>query len=205
MKSYYLKLNHEMLAYAVLQRTAIRRLDLMYSEIIEYDMALIRPWLSDEADAILDIGCGIAAIDARLYSLYPDADFYLLDKTSINAEYGTETQDAFYTSLRTAWKLMGNNGVPAKQIHLLEATDDCEIPTDVKVDLALSLFAWGWHFPLEAYAKETSRLVRPGGLLIIDVRNDEGRDELLKSFELECSLELFDGERRFYRRKNDSG
>jgi len=203
MKPYYLKLDHEMLAWAVLQRTAIRRLDLMYSEIIEYDLAMIKPWLPQEANTILDIGCGIAATDARLHGIYPDADFYLLDKTALNVQYGEAVEQVFYTSLQTALRMMVNNGVPVKQVHLLEATGDYTIPSNVKVDLALSLFAWGWHFPLGAYATEAARLVIHDGLLIVDVRNDDGEEVLLQSFELEHSFELFDGSRRIYRRKTD--
>jgi len=203
MKPYYLKLNHEMLAWAVLQRTAIRRLDLMYSEIIEYDLATMKRWLPQRVESVLDIGCGIAAIDARLHGIYPDADFYLLDKTALNVQYGEATEQVFYTSLQTALRMMVNNGVPVKQVHLLEAADDYTIPFDTKVDLALSLFAWGWHFSLGTYAEEVVRLVRPDGLLIVDVRNNEGEEILLESFELENSIGLFDGTRCFYRRKND--
>jgi len=202
MKPYYLKLNHEMLAWAVLQRTATRRLDLMYSELIEYDMAMIKPCLPQEVESVLDIGCGIAAIDARLHGLYPDADFYLLDRSALDVQYGKATEQVFYTSLQTALRMMVNNGVPVKQVHLLEAADDYVIPSDTKVDLALSLFAWGWHFPLGKYAEEVARLVKPGGLLIVDIRNDEGEEILLESFDLETALDLFDGTRRFYRRKN---
>jgi SAM-dependent methyltransferase len=204
MKPYYLRLDHEMLAWAVLQRTAVRRLDLMYSELIEYDMALLRPFLPDEVENVLDIGCGIAAIDARLFQQYPDAHFWLLDKSALYVEYGQETDQVFYNSLQSAWKLMTMNGVPVSQIDTLEANENYEIPMEEPVDLVLSLFAWGWHFSLERYIDEVIRLTLPGALLIIDMRNDAGEEELLRAFDMEHSVKLLDGERRFYRRRDEA-
>lgn len=203
-KSYYLKLDHEMLAWAVLQRTAVRRLDLMLSELVEYDMATMRPFLPNEVENVLDIGCGIAALDARLYQCYPDAHFYLLDRSGLCVEYGTKTDQVFYNSLYTAQRLMLINGAPLGQIHLLEANEDYEIATQEVFDLVVSTVAWGWHWPLGAYADEVIRLTGPGALLIVDVRNDEGEEKLLEAFSLEHSVKLFDGERRFYRRKDEA-
>jgi len=115
-------------------------------------------------------------------------------------EYGIETKQAFYNSQELALKLLRSTGVPLGQIHLLEATPDYEIGVN-GVDLTLSLFSWGWHYPLGTYAGAVARAVVPGGVLIVDVRNWEGKDLLLKAFDLESWVTLQDGERCFYRRK----
>lgn len=200
MKQWHLKLDHTMLAFAVLQRSAIRGLDLAYSQFIDYDLTLMRPHLPQEAGRILDIGSGLAAIDIRLHQLYPDAHLYLLDRTDLNVEYGMETDQAFYNSQAVAQALLRTNGVPLSQIHLLEATPDYEIDVE-DVDLALSLFSWGWHYPLGAYAEAVAGAVVPGGVLVVDVRNREGEDLLLEAFDLEAAVAVQDGERRVYRRK----
>jgi len=160
----------------------------------------MRPYLPQEARRILDIGSGLAAIDVRLHQIYPDAHLYLLDQTGLDVEYGIETDQAFYNSQAAARDLLRANGVPLDRIHLLEATPDYEIGVE-GVDLALSLFSWGWHYPLGAYARAVAGAVVPGGILIVDVRNSEGEGLLWEAFELESWVEIQDGERRFYRRK----
>ena len=202
-KAWHLKLDHTMQALAVLQRSAIRRLDLAYSQLIDYDLALMRPHLPKEASHILDIGSGLAAIDVRLHQIYPDAHFYLLDATDLNVEFGVETDQAFYNSQAVALRLLRTNGVLLDRVHLLEATPDYEIGID-GVDLALSLFSWGWHYPLGAYAKAMAGAVVLGGTLVVDVRNRAGEDLLLDAFDLEATVKLQDGERRVYRRKDAS-
>ena len=199
-KQWHIKMDHTMLAFAVLQRSAIRQLSLAFSQLIDYDLALMRPYLPQDAKCILDIGSGLAAINARLHQLYPDAQFYLLDRTDLTVEYGIETEQAFYNSQGVARELLRANGVKLGQVHLLEATPGYEIGVD-GVDLALSLFSWGWHYPLGAYAKAVARAVIAGGLLIVDVRNCEGEALLLEAFDLKASVVIQDGERRFYRRK----
>ena len=202
MKDYYLKLDHEMLAWALLQRTALRRMDLIYSELIEYDMALIRPFLPEKVKYILDIGSGIAAIDARLHQIYPQAEFYLLDKTELSVEYGRETEQAFYNNQRAAYRLLGKAGVKASRIHLLDATPDYCIDAN-DIDLAVSIFSWGWHFPLDTYARAVADVVVPGGLLVMDIRNWKGKEILLKSFDIIGRLALFDGHRCFFTRREE--
>lgn len=191
-----------MLAFAVLQRSAIRQLSLAYSQLVDYDLALMRPHLPQEAGRILDIGSGLAAIDVRLHQIYPDAHFYLLDQTDLNVEYGTRTEQAFYNSQAVALRLLRANGVLLDRVHLLEATADYEIDVD-GIDLALSLFSWGWHYPLGAYAEAVAGAMVPGGTLVMDVRNREGEGLLLEAFDLEAAVAVQDGERCVYRKKDD--
>jgi SAM-dependent methyltransferase len=198
-KDYYLKLDHEHLAWALLQRSALRRLDLMFSEMIEYDMALIRPFLPIEASRI---GCGIAAIDARLLQVYPAAEFWLLDRSGLDVRYGREAEHAFYSNMRAAYRMMGRHGALAEQVHLLDAGDDYSIAAE-RIDVALSLFSWGWHYPLDTYMAAVAEAVRPGGTLIADVRNWEGKEALLEYFDIIGKLKLFDGHRCVFARRED--
>lgn len=201
-KDYYLNLDHEHLAWALLQRSALRRLDLTYSEFIEYDMALIRPFLPITAHRILDIGCGIAAIDARLLQVYPDAEFWLLDRAGLDARYGSEAEHAFYTSMRAAYRMMGKNGAVRAQLHMLDAGPEYHIEAE-GIDLALSLFSWGWHYPISAYTPAVTKAMRAGGTLIVDVRNWEGKEELLENFDIIGKLKLFDGHRCVFMRRGN--
>ena len=200
MKSYYLKLDHNMLAYALLQRSALRRLDLTFSEIVEYDMALMRPWLPEEAHRILDVGSGLAAIDARLNQVYPEADFYLLDKTAVvDVGYGMETEQEFYTSQITAQRLLAWGGIDLGRVHVMEATQNYTVDAS-EFDLVVSLFSWGWHYPIGAYAEAVGAATVPSAILIVDIRNWEGEETLLNYFEELARIELLDGHRCVYER-----
>jgi len=200
MKSYYLKLDHNMLAYALLQRSALRRLDLTFCEIVEYDMALMRPWLPEDARRILDVGSGLAAIDARLNQVYPEADFYLLDKTAVvDVGYGMETEQEFYTSQITAQRLLAWGGIDLGRVHVMEATQNYTVDAS-EFDLVVSLFSWGWHYPIGAYAEAVGAATVPSAILIVDIRNWEGEETLLNYFEELARIELLDGHRCVYER-----
>lgn len=198
-KTHHLRIDPDIMAYVLLQRTALMQLGTMFSALIEYDMALIRPWLPQEVTKVLDIGSGVAGIDARLHGLYPDAHFYLLDGSDVNVQYGTETEHNLYNSQTAAQRLMAKNGVPSEQVHLLGVTPDYTIDGD-GFDLVLSLFSWGWHYPLGAYAEAVAAATVPGALLIVDVRNHEGEEKLEDAFEFERKVDIEDGARYFYRR-----
>lgn len=198
-KLWHIELSPAALDLAALQRTVVRRPGLAYSQLIDYDVALMRPHLPEKAERILDVGSGIAGIDVRLHQIYPDAHFYLLDSTGNDIKYGLETEQVFYNSQAAAENLLISNDVPVEQIHSLEATPDYEIDID-GIDLAISLFSWGWHYPLGTYAKAVAKVIVPGGTLIVDVRNEEGKELLEETFELISWVTLQDGHRCFYRR-----
>jgi hypothetical protein len=56
-----------------------------------------------------------------------------------------------------------------------------------EVDLALSLRAWGFHFPVETYLPAVMNALRPGGWLIIDVRPGTGGEAALRRAALEVA------------------
>lgn len=148
----------------------------------------IKPWLPGECSAILDIGCGCGGIDALLYAHYKcgrSIDLYLLDKTSITKEihYGFRKRGAFYNSFHVTQRLLCQNGVPAENMHLLEVTPDYRINARAGVDLAISLFSWGFHYPVSTYINQVHGILRQAGHVIIDIRkNTDGLKELEQKF-----------------------
>ena len=151
------------------------------------DYGTIRKHLPERVDRILDIGCGVAGIDALLNDHYRAAGsepaITLLDKTSIAGEifYDFHDQGAFYNSLDVARNLLKANGVPSASITLLLANDEGGIDTTEPIDLVISLISWGFHYPVETYVKEVHRVLAPGGSLILDVRRGTGGREVLDS------------------------
>ena len=162
-----------------------------FSDDMRREYEILKDHLPLSASNILDIGCGVAGIDAMLNNHYAGAfrgnsvpvppSIYLLDKSEINPKvyYGLEKEAAYYNSLDIAKRLLVANGVHESRIHLQEATGQPIFP-GVKFDLVVSLISWGFHYPVETYLDEVHSLLAPGGKLIMDVRKGSGGEELLK-------------------------
>lgn len=147
----------------------------LYRDDILGEFESIRPHLPERPSTVLDIGCGVAGIDALLYAHFEahGPELFLLDKSAVEDRvfYQFEEKGAFYNSLGTARRLLESSGVPSHRISTFEATEDNRIPLeDASVDLMLSLISWGFHYPVETYLDEACRVLRPGGRLILDVR-----------------------------------
>lgn len=148
----------------------------------------IKSWLPDKCSAILDIGCGCGGIDVLLYRHYKcdqRTDFYLLDKTSVTKEiyYNFSERGAFYNSFDVTKRLLLQNGIPAENMHFLEATQDYRINARAGIDLVISFFSWGFHYPASTYIDQVHDILRQGGHIIMDIRkNTDGQKELEKKF-----------------------
>ncbi len=157
--------------------------------LMRREYAILARALPPQVDHILDIGCGVAGIDALLFQHYRrDAGlrFSLLDRTQTDSRlrYGFASRGEFYSSLEVARELLIANGVSSERIRLVPAQEGYEVPVR-EVDLALSLRAWGYHFPVETYLAAVVSAMRPGGWLIIDVRPGTGGEAALRRGGLE--------------------
>ncbi len=146
-----------------------------------------RRHLPQNVSSILDIGCGVAKIDALLWKHYrnPDLQFWLLDRSEIadRVYYGFQGEGAFYTSLNVARDLLEANGVPHTNIHLEEVAPDYHIHFPATMDLVISIFSWGYHYPISMYLDRVYDMLAPGGTVITDIRKDTGgEDEFRKKF-----------------------
>ncbi|QEF98729.1 hypothetical protein Mal15_27840 [Stieleria maiorica] len=145
------------------------------------ELESMKPHLPQQPSAILDIGCGIAGIDALLFDHYNGrCDLFLLDKTGMEEKvfYHFESRGAVYNSLDLAQKFLTLNGVDRSRITTQEATPENEILFGDQVfDLIFSLISWGYHYPVSTYLQPAFERLRPEGRLIIDVRkgNDQAK------------------------------
>ncbi len=159
-----------------------------FAASINGDYQQIRGFLPAAAGTILDIGCGVAGIDAALNRHYvaQPPQFRLLDKSAVSSEiyYDFHSEAAFYNSLGAAQAVLKHNGVAAAAVKCFEATEDNRIPlADGSVNLVISLISWGFHYPVTVYLQEVMRVLAPGGSLIMDVRRDSsGLDDLRGAF-----------------------
>jgi SAM-dependent methyltransferase len=167
---------------AVVRRENIKT---QFTTSILQDYHVIRPYLPETAASVLDVGCGIAGIDAALFKHYGGLpQLYLLDRTETsNAgfEYGMGGVHRFYNSLELAQQFLTANGVNPAQIHLLDAQPGFTFDKTHHFDLVISLISWGYHYPVETYLDQVYDRMNPGGHLILDVRKGHGGEDQLRS------------------------
>lgn len=166
-----------------------------YTDDVAKEFAMIAPYLPQHAEAVLDIGCGVAAIDVPIHRHYGHVKIFLLDATQKDPiHYGFQPRAAFYNSLDSARDLLLQNGVPKDDIELFVATENFDLP-NTQFDLIFSLIAWGFHFPVETYLDHVYDKLKPGGVLIIDVRTGTEGENLLKA-KFGNSMAIYEGKNR---------
>jgi SAM-dependent methyltransferase len=168
------------LATTLESRFARTRTKELYSQDIDDEYQTIRQVLPAACARVLDIGCGVAGIDALIQRHYggEPLEFYLLDKSEVDRSvfYSYQPRGAFYNSLEVAKTMLTQNGIAPERVHLLEATADNDIPIAGRIDLIISLLSWGFHFPVATYLSKVHELLADEGVLVLDVR--KGTDGL---------------------------
>lgn len=129
-----------------------------YAAHVAEDFAGMVSVLPERVDSILEIGCGMAAIQVHLKQRYPGARLELLDGDTDNGKGGagySETPDIYNSRAHTEM-LLAANGVSVSRWH------DVGTKELLKADLIISMASWGYHYPFAMY--------RVSGLVICDLR-----------------------------------
>lgn len=165
------------------------KIDENYSNIMNEEANSLIEKIPSETRSILDIGCGIAALQVYLYRFLNKPDIFLLDKSKIESKvwYMFETKGAFYNSMELACEVLTSNGIPSQKIKTIEAPDNGLINLAAgSIDLVISTISWGFHFPVSTYLKSVTNVLSENGILIIDIRKDTGgENELKEKFQIE--------------------
>ena len=103
------------------------------------DVAQILPYLSG-CKTIVDIGAGVGIAAALLAKEGFQVTAVDRDQTR-EPTYGRD-DTAYYSSLEVMRELFAANGV---EVEVLETVPECPF------DAAISLYSWGFHYPLKAY------------------------------------------------------
>jgi len=129
-----------------------------YAAHIAEDFAGMEPHLPERVDSILEIGCGMAALEVFMKRRYPDARLELLDGDTVSREGGAGYSDKpdVYNSRVLTEMLLGANGVTVDRWHDIGTRDLLE------ADLIISMASLGYHYALSTY--------RLKGLVICDLR-----------------------------------
>lgn len=142
---------------------------LAFAASVVADYHQLRRFLPTQAAVILDIGCGMAAIDVLLARHYPDAQLWLLDGDGDEPRNGWNAELNAFSSRAVADELLAANGVSGQRWI------DVNTPEPLKADLVISIASWGYHYPISTYdvtgycIADLRRVVEPPrGKLIAD-------------------------------------
>ena len=141
---------------------------------------------------ILDIGSGVGVMDLILAKFMPNSTIYLLDKEELNLK-----KDVYYDNdyfFYHNWDPV-NDAITSSEINLDQIkiiSPDDEWPK--QIDCITSYFSWCMHYPKETYWQKVVDCLKPGGKLLLDVRNLNDRDvvsEISKEFKSNPKMHEF--------------
>ncbi|MYH16960.1 MAG: hypothetical protein F4149_17485 [Gammaproteobacteria bacterium] len=163
-----------------------------YTEIMVREFETIRNYLGPTVSTVLSIGPGVGGLEVmltrHLISMGQSPPHLILcDKSGIEPiHFGYTERAAAYNSLELSKQALVDNGQPVEKIETIEASLSRKLLDSYtgKVDIVISLLAWGFHFPIQTYLELAKRLLKPTGRIILDTRKETpGFDEMVSNFE----------------------
>lgn len=170
-------------AEGFLRKKAIEKL---FSHDIYNEYKNLAPHIPAKTSSVLDIGCGLAAIDVFIYQHLQNntPSINLFDKTVIDNKihYNYEKTGSYYNSLELAEQILIKNGVVGQHIYCFD-TSETEKLSKTKFDLIVSLISWGFHYPVSTYIELIDKISHDQTRLILDIRkNTDGKHILNNVF-----------------------
>lgn len=157
---------------------------------------LVNLYGENRPKTILDIGCGLAGITAALTVWFDVPLVHLVDGDP--RDLGERT--AGFKPAGKPWNAVQDGAEVVKR-----NAPETEVLThyagewidDTGVDLVVSFKSWCFHYPAEAYLRQVQHVLRPGGLLVVDIRkNTDGAAQILAAgFRCRCCLDEVPGKR----------
>jgi len=176
-----IKIPKETYPFLNLQRTGFVNQPEKFINVMQKEFDEITPFLPTECKNIMDIGCGIAAIDIFLSRHYDNPKLHLLDqdKTDNNIHYGYKANGSFYNSFDACATFLKSNEITNFEFFKAEKAKD--IPALPKQDIIISLLSCGYHYPVDFYLSKMYELLSEKGVLILDIREHTPQLETLKT------------------------
>jgi SAM-dependent methyltransferase len=140
------------------------------ARIIKAEFEQLRPLLDPfRPGRIADIGCGYAIFDLFAYHAWASHLLLIDIEDTEQRHFGFQDEGAAYTSLPTAQAFLAANGVPPDRVTTWNP-EQADLADDAPVDLAVSLLSCGFHYPVDMYMPFFRFGVRPGGVIVLDLR-----------------------------------
>jgi SAM-dependent methyltransferase len=174
-----LKMAFSHIDLAMKQRTELyHNVGQQYTELIAKEAEELIGLLPLGHSRVLDIGAGLAAYWILVDKNSPVSyKVDLLDFCKVDATlgYGFKT-DGFeaYNHFDLVEELFKTNHSRAMLGDFHDANElEFDSTYDGYYDCVVSLYSWCYHYPFATYADLVARVLRRGGTLIVDVRNQE--------------------------------
>ena len=133
-----------------------------------------------EVNSMMDIGCGLGLIDVMLSKYLTLERIHLVDGDGTNPiqhDYQEHMQP--WNDVHVAAELVFLN-TDVRQIITHEPSPALRVDP---LDLLVSFKSWGVHYPIGVYLNLARDCVKPGGLLIIDIRDERGEGDKNRQIE----------------------
>jgi len=147
--------------------------------LLEYET--LEPTLAAQPpSAATDIGCGYAIFDLFLAQDF-DCKLTLIDlEENDERHFGFDQTGAAYSNLEIAKAFLRANGIAARRIKTINPEKQSLVRIKNQ-DLVVSLISCGFHYPWTTYESFFRKAVKPGGRIILDLRQrtlKRTRDEI---------------------------
>src|SRR5262245_26824585 len=140
--------------------------DKAYHESIFRTYENIAPYLPERVARIMDIGSGLGGIDVLLNRHYcGHVEVVLIDGAS--DEPICTSHASTFNSERVTREFLKANGVRKVSYYAPAA-----LPTPSPFNLIVSFASWCFHYPPGHYLSFIRQCLRPGGILIVDLRRE---------------------------------
>ncbi len=150
-----------------------------YPARMESEWATIAPYVPDDVQDIMDIGCGLGGIDVMIARHHPVDKIVLVDGNgdlSLRGKLGFKTAQKAWADVRIAEEFVRAN---ARVFEIVAANPAIVWSAVGDLDLIVSLRSWGHHYPAATYAALAFGALRNGGRSILDIRrNTDGRKQM---------------------------
>lgn len=147
-----------------------------YTARVREEAEQLRPWLVP-VQSFLDIGCGLGLIDALIAKITAANDVNMMDGDGKidNRVMGYNDGTKAWADVRVGRRLVAANTDADVRAHV--ANPELTIP----VGLIVSFKSWGHHYSIHEYLPLAQRSLKPGGRVIVDLRNGKGGREVLEA------------------------
>lgn len=158
-----------------------------YYKLSELEYENIKEYVPNKINNVLDLGCGLGRVGTFFNYKRQDPEIhYIFADSTDNKPSGGWNTKLFYNNLEETEEFIKNNGVVNYTIFDIRKDNWESLP---KIDLVLSMFSAGGHYPITDYIDILDSLLTENGCMIFGGVSDNGLNDwdILKS-RFHCTL-----------------